>query len=339
MNRSLHRAGLVCLCVLLSLSLWAQQEQRDGYTCESVDIQGAEGLLLVPQGIGSGPLPAVLLLHDHGAHFSIGKEKLIRPLSTAPSWLKHDAAEWVAKCLDGAYVGDSLARAGYVVLAVDAPGWGSRMQHSLVTDSLLLCLQNGDMKALKPLNKYLFNQQESIYHHLMDSLGHTWFEETIIGDKQALDFLCSLPVVDTTKIVCFGFSMGACRSWALAAADTRIAACAYSNWMTTRASLAEHNPRQLTGPSSFSMRIDGAFPGLDYPEVAAQIAPRHQLMMVGENDHLFTKESMDSAAQLIRLSYADSPCFEYHVYPVPHFFSHAQLTDLISWLNQVLLNK
>lgn len=34
-------------------------------------------LLLTPKGIG--PFPAALMLHDHGAKFDIGKEKLIMP--------------------------------------------------------------------------------------------------------------------------------------------------------------------------------------------------------------------------------------------------------------------
>ena len=35
-------------------------------------------LMTIPKG--RGPFPAVLLLHDHGARFDIGKEKMIEPL-------------------------------------------------------------------------------------------------------------------------------------------------------------------------------------------------------------------------------------------------------------------
>ncbi|HEY5552378.1 MAG TPA: hypothetical protein VIK52_10850, partial [Opitutaceae bacterium] len=37
--------------------------------------------MTVPKG--AGPFPAVLLLHDHGAKFDIGKEKMIRPWAIA----------------------------------------------------------------------------------------------------------------------------------------------------------------------------------------------------------------------------------------------------------------
>ena len=35
--------------------------------------------LLIPKG--DGPFPAIIVLHDHGAHFTIGKEKVVRPFS------------------------------------------------------------------------------------------------------------------------------------------------------------------------------------------------------------------------------------------------------------------
>ena len=79
--------------------------------------------LLVPEG--KGPFPAVLLLHDHGAHFTIGKEKMVRPFGVAPEVMQ-DAEEWATRCYDGSYVGDSLAARGYVVLSVDALFWGDR---------------------------------------------------------------------------------------------------------------------------------------------------------------------------------------------------------------------
>jgi len=37
----------------------------------------AEALMLVPEG--AGPHPAVVLFHDHGSEFAIGKEKVLTP--------------------------------------------------------------------------------------------------------------------------------------------------------------------------------------------------------------------------------------------------------------------
>ncbi|MDW8308716.1 MAG: hypothetical protein RMK20_05010 [Verrucomicrobiales bacterium] len=80
-------------------------------------------LLLLPKA--PGPHPAVLLLHDHGAKFDIGKEKVIEPWDVPPEKLE-SARNWVAKYYGGRFLGDELARRGYVCLATDALNWSDR---------------------------------------------------------------------------------------------------------------------------------------------------------------------------------------------------------------------
>ena len=65
-------------------------EERNGYDCSYVEFSapGTKGrkdriraYLLVPEGASdSDRHPAVLMLHDHGARFDIGKEKLVKPM-------------------------------------------------------------------------------------------------------------------------------------------------------------------------------------------------------------------------------------------------------------------
>ena len=54
--------------------------------------------MLVPDG--EGPFPAVVLLHDHGGHYTIGKEKMIRPFGVSPEVLA-DADAWAKQCYGG----------------------------------------------------------------------------------------------------------------------------------------------------------------------------------------------------------------------------------------------
>jgi hypothetical protein len=82
----------------------------------------ARGSLLLPHG--TGPFPGVLLLHDHGSEFSIGREKVVRPWADPVRLAR--AREWSATYYGGRFVGDELAARGYAVLAVDALGWGDR---------------------------------------------------------------------------------------------------------------------------------------------------------------------------------------------------------------------
>ena len=79
--------------------------------------------MLVPKS--AGPHPAVLLLHDHGAKFDIGKEKVIRPWDV-PSAIITSSAGWIKTNYGNHYIGDDLAKKGYVCLAVDMLNWSDR---------------------------------------------------------------------------------------------------------------------------------------------------------------------------------------------------------------------
>ena len=103
-------------------------EQRNGYKAQKILFNVSEwcripAYLLVPDG--DGPFPAVVMLHDHGAHFSIGKEKMVRPFGVSAEIIA-DADNWAAGCYDGQYTGDYFAEHGYVVLSIDALFWGER---------------------------------------------------------------------------------------------------------------------------------------------------------------------------------------------------------------------
>ncbi|MDO4819641.1 MAG: alpha/beta hydrolase family protein, partial [Prevotella sp.] len=106
------------------------EEQRDGYKARKIEVRLCKyytipALMLIPDG--KGPFPAVNVLHDHGAHLFIGKEKMIRPFAEDSVVIK-DAEEWVANLYEGQFLGDYLAKNGYVVFSSDAPMWGERGQ-------------------------------------------------------------------------------------------------------------------------------------------------------------------------------------------------------------------
>lgn len=322
----------------------AHAEQRNGYTVEAVQVNKHRAYLLRPnttfaQGENRpAKHPAVLLLHDHGAYFTIGKEKMVTPLynpaldSLTNAAIAADSRFWMEKFYDGQAVADSLAAAGYVVLVTDAEYWGERCVAPASRDLLL-----GDVHAY---NKTLKEYQPVFYETHLKTTGKYWFETILQDDKASITYLTRLPYVDASRIYAFGFSMGAYRAWQLAAEDKRVKACAAAHWMTTE----EAQGGFLTNNSSYCMfrpdyyipkqKKDGTvLPSLDYPDIAATIAPRPFLIQYGTSDRVIKPEGAVDAISIIAHAYEATPsAFRVISYDVSHAFTRQHLTDLLSWL-------
>ena len=130
---------LLAFLLLFSISVDAvrprmsviSSRKRDGYECRLIEFntdrnERIRAYLLVPDSSCLRKRPAVLMLHDHGARFDIGKEKLVCPAADAPVRIRNSSRQWVEKYFDGVYFGDRLASEGYVVLVADALYWGER---------------------------------------------------------------------------------------------------------------------------------------------------------------------------------------------------------------------
>lgn len=221
-----------------------EEEQRDGYKAQKIAFNinayaRITAYLLIPDGGASSAseapstayavkshrkFPAVNLLHDHGAHLFIGKEKMIRPFGVSEEVLE-DADAWVKQLYEGQYLGDYLARHGYVVFSVDAPMWGERGRKEGV-DRKKYDLIAGNMMMLgRDLSAFM-----------------------TYDDMASTDFLASLPMVDSERIGCAGCSMGAYRSWMLSALSDKIKVGAAICWMiTTDAQLTKRYGRKENG--------------------------------------------------------------------------------------------
>ena len=188
------------------------EEHRDGYTAKKIEIRLSRyytvpAYVLIPDG--KGPFPAVNILHDHGAHLFIGKEKVIRPLRCEDPAVVKDAEEWVSG-YGGQFFGDYLAQHGYVVFSADAPMWGERGQ------------KEGPRRE-----KYDIIAGNMMMYGIDLSAYMTY------DDIRGTEFLAQMPEVDAERVGCTGWSMGAYRAWMLAALSDHIKAASAICWMVT----------------------------------------------------------------------------------------------------------
>ena len=291
-------------------------EDRDGYECRYVefvvgkDADGKERIrayLLVPEG--GSKRPAVLMLHDHGARFDIGKEKLVRPMAEVledgiEDHIMKSSRQWIDKNFDGVYLADSLASLGYVVLVADALYWGERSSEDAQRWSELSYGNHQMTKAVKDSIKVLKNRvydgQKLLYDEL-HSRNVIWAEKMLRDDIASVRLLKSLSFVDSKRIGAFGFSMGAHRCWMLAAFCKDVKCGVALSWMTTL------NREERMKASDYSMAIMPMREEMDFGDIGMYLAPKPMLFLSGTTDHLFPKEKVEVAFEKIQKHYSDCP--------------------------------
>lgn len=291
-------------------------EKRKGYEVQKIvfNVSGysrVPAYLLVPEG--KGPFPAVLLLHDHGAHFTIGKEKMVRPFGVSDVVMK-DADNWCKICYDGQYVGDYLAENGYVVLALDALFWGER--------------------GRKEYARY--DSQQALSANLLQ-MGMSWGGFIAWDDIRSAEFLASLPQVDKEKVGTMGFSMGAHRTWMTMAATDVVKAGAAVCWMNTTDSLMTLTNNQNKGGSAYAMLIPNIRRYMDYPHVASIACPKPMLFTNGLKDKLFPVEGVKAAYETMHKVWDGQGAGEHlqtKFYDLPHFCSKEIQQTILEFFNR-----
>ncbi|MBP5338457.1 MAG: prolyl oligopeptidase family serine peptidase [Prevotella sp.] len=276
------------------------EEQRDGYKAQKLEIRlsryySVPALLLIPDG--KGPFPAVNALHDHGAHLFIGKEKMIRPLASEDSLVQADAQAWADNLYEGQFLGDYLARHGYVVFSADAPMWGERgQQEGALRDRYDMIAGNMMMYGID-LSAYM-----------------------TYDDMSGTEFLASLPQVDARRIGCVGCSMGAYRAWMLSALSDRIKAGASICWMVTTDEQMSFKYKR-TENGGFANCFPGLRRWLDHPHVASLACPKAMLFVNGSQDKLFPVPGVEKAFATMRAVWQSQHAadkLETEIWDMPH---------------------
>ena len=291
------------------------EEDRGSYIAQKIvlnitDDSRVLAYKLIPKG--KGPFPAVLLLHDHGARFDIGKEKVIRPFDVSDEVMK-SSRQWVDENYGGRYLGDELAKAGYVCFTMDALNWSER--------------GGGQYEGQQALAGNLFQ------------LGSSFAGTIAIEDMRAAEFLADQPEVNASKVAAMGLSMGSFRTWQVAALSDYIKAGVAICWMATVKGLQVPDNNQTRGNSAYSMLHPGLFKYLDYPDYASLACPKPMLFYNGVHDGLFPVPSVEEAYakmhEIWRSQNADS-ALRTKLWNDKHVFSLEMQEEAFEWLHEKL---
>lgn len=172
-------------------------------------------------------------------------------------------------------LGPVFARAGYVTLCLDMPVFGLRATTK----------ESAAAKAL-------------LWH------GKSLFGQMLSDHAAALTYLASRADVDPTRIGAFGISMGCTLSYWLAAMDDRIKAVAHLCCFADQRTMIELGAHDGHG---IYMTVPGLLAETDAGEIAAMVAPRPQLVTIGEADKLTPPLAVQRAWADLEPAYAAIP--------------------------------
>jgi hypothetical protein len=218
--------------------------------------------------------------------------------------------------------GEVLVRQGYVVLAVDAPGFGERQGQSSDGEKV-----KGTQEEWS-LAKYYLWQGQTLWGMLL--------RDDLIG----FDFLYAHPDVDSSRIGVTGMSMGSTRSWWLAALEERISCVVGVACLTRYEELIRAEALHAHGIYYFVPQMMRYF---DAEAVVSLIAPRPLLLQLSDNDEGSPIEGarriLDYCAAIYAMYGRQDHLDSLVVSGVGHAYTQEMWTRTQAWLQSHLLER
>jgi dienelactone hydrolase len=284
--------------------------------------------LLLPKGEVKRR-PAIVALHDHGAFFVWGKEKIIATENEHPA-----LTEFKRTAYSGRSYGTELAKRGYVVIAIDMFYWGERRMQ-LAGDAP--AWRNRDTMSVQDVAD--FNRRSGASAPLaatgLFEAGVTWSGVMFMDDIRTVDYLATRPEVDPDRIGCCGLSVGGFRSAHLAGLDPRIKAAMVVGWMCSYDAMLEGKLTSI----GFMKVIPGLYRYMDLPDVVSMNVPGGLMAIQGTKDGLFTNAGVAAAYEKIAAVYRKAGVperFQGVTYDGPHEFNAEMQDKAFAWLDRWL---
>jgi dienelactone hydrolase len=228
------------------------REQRDGYVLEKIEFENGAGALvpgwvLIPDGAQNAP--AILYNHAHGGDYTIGKREIFED--------RYDLHN---------QLGVEFVKRGYVVLAIDAYLFDERQGKGPGGPNEV------DKEAeLTLAKKFLWE-------------GGCLMGMLLRDDLLALNYLLTRPEVDPERVGTTGMSLGGTRTTWIAALDDRVKVAIPVAQMNRYQEFAATGKYVYHGMYYYVPGILRS--GVNMEHLVALVAPRPQLILIGDSDGL-----------------------------------------------------
>ncbi len=281
------------------------REEKDHYTVEKFEFDNGAGAtvpgyFLIPKN-GNKIHPAIFYCHWHGGNYDLGKQEI---------FTTHHTPE---------VPGETLAGAGYVVMAVDAYCFGERSGKG-----------PGGPKEIGGAEEMSASKRELWY-------GRSLWAMMVRDDLMALDYLFTRPEVDTKRVAVTGISMGATRSWWLMALDERIKTGVAVGCLTRYQELIAEEKLKAHGIYYF---VPGILNHFDTEAIISLIAPRPILFMTGDEDigsPVAGIHKIDEKVRPVYQLYGRQNAFENIIYPkTGHVYTPDMWKNMQEWMKRHL---
>ena len=283
------------------------REDRGDFVVEKFSFDNGAGsdvpgYLLIPKNV-SGKAPGILFCHWHGGEYDIGKEELFEARHTPEA------------------PGPAFAKRGFVVLGIDAFGFGERNGHGPGGPN-----ENGSAGEMTASKFNLW-------------VGRTLWGMILRDDLMALDYLASRPEVDARSLGVTGISMGATRTWWLMALDERLKTGIAVACLTRYQNLIQHAELRAHGIYYFVPSLLNHF---DTEAIVALIAPRPVLFQTGDQDAgspVDGVRAIESAVRPVYRLYGKENNFQSIIYPgLGHVYTQEMWNQTLVWLQERLMD-
>lgn len=243
-----------------------REEQKEGYRLLWVNYSvepedRVPAVLLIPDGASAGSQsPGVAVWHQHAGQWHLGKSE---PAGLAGNPMHH--------------TGLALAKLGYVVICPDALCFEERQDPDKK-------LKNGAYERFEFLRQVV--------------AGRSMAWKNILDMRRAVDCLAARPEVDSSRMGCYGHSMGSTHTWLVGPWEPRLKCLVGNCCLPTYGAI--HRTKLL---HCFPNFIPGIHKYGDTPDIAALIAPRYMHMNFGDKDGGSPIEEVRKGVTRIKAAY------------------------------------